>query len=138
MVRYFKGCGVAPFEGMVNRGAWPELPTTSCVRSLPLTPHTAFSQEPHPSPPAALHQCTALSQLHLLLTFYCCFNCLRVTGIRSLLSVRPIDGVLSLPMQPRALQAGRGQGAECFYAIVNKKKLPFTAQFIDKEITYWN
>lgn len=41
-------------------------------------------------------------------------------------------------MQPRALQAGRGQGAECFYAFVNKKKLPFTEQFIDKEITYWN
>lgn len=41
-------------------------------------------------------------------------------------------------MQPRALQAGRGQGAESFYAFVNKKKLPFTAQFIDKEITYWN
>lgn len=27
---------------------------------------------------------------------------------------------------------------ECFFAFVNKKKLPFTAQFIDKRITYWN
>lgn len=68
VVRYFKGCGVAPFEGMVNRGTWPELPTTSCVRSLPLLSLNAHSLQPRAtsissSSTASLHSSITASSI---------------------------------------------------------------------------
>lgn len=133
----------------------------AAVRSLPLFSgrHSSippgFSRPPpfiHPSPTppnAALLPATTLCLIsshrylsfYLSLSVYCCFNCVGVAQAsdRRPLSRRPIDGSLSLPMRP-ASSSGQGEVKvpECFCAFVNKKKLPFTAQFIDKGITYWN
>lgn len=127
VVRHFKDSSVAPFESMVNRGTRPALSTTSCVRSLPLlslsacrSQPSARSRQPHPSTETPPHLCTAPSKLHLLPTFHCYFNCQGSPASDRRYQPDPSTASYHCQCSLRALQAGRGQGAECFYAFVNK------------------
>lgn len=58
------------------------------------------------------------------------------SGFRLLLSTGQSRGSYHCRSSLLALQAGRVKVIECFFAFVNKKKLPFIAQLIDKGITY--
>ena len=113
---------MAPFEGMVNRGirralgltglrevTSPFLGSSSSVPprlSLPAANETALAACPrllHPPPSATTdficsHLCLSTSlSLSILSLFQLSQGHL---SLRSLLSSRPIDGCLSLPMQP--------------------------------------
>lgn len=127
VVRHFKRSCVAPFEGMVNRGIQRALRQTSLREVTSSFPGWSSSVPPRLSLPAAnetvclhLHPCPSflrpsprpqLSNRLYLQPSISLLQSIAVSpllfqlsqghlGFRSLLSSRPIDGFLSLPMQP--------------------------------------
>lgn len=126
VVKHFKGSCVTPFESMVNRGIPPERP--ACVRSLPLfsadSPRLSLPARNetvclhlrpcrslfHPSPQPQLSNRLYLQPswsypLSLTVSLLLFQRSRGHLGFRLLLSCRPIDGFLSLLMQPASAKA---------------------------------
>ena len=134
VVRHFKGSCVAPFEGMVNRGIQRALRKTSLREVTSSFLGWSCSDAPRLSLPARnrsvclhLRPCPSFAT-NFLTGFIYIFPSISnrlpivvstVSGSLRLLSRRPIDGFLSLPMQ---LQPGRDQGAWVFLRICKQKE----------------
>lgn len=153
VVRHFKRSCVAPFEGMVNRGIQRALRQTGLrevtsfflgwsSRDLPRwsLPDTNETVCLHLRPcPSLLHRSPSpqlsgfiCSHLHLSSNLPPSRGHL---GFGSLLSSRPISYHCRCSPLEHCKQ-GEVKASESFFTFVNKKKLPFTAQFIDKGIMY--